>query len=97
VGLFSLQASTLAGPNGRVVAIEALPPTFGALQDNVAHWQKEYAAQLAPIDVYNYAVSDTDATPVDMTFYPNATGWGTMASLQMENVLTGVNNLLQAL
>lgn len=36
VGYFSLLGSTLVGPSGRVVAIEALPSTFTQLRDNLA-------------------------------------------------------------
>ncbi len=35
-GYFSLFASRLVGPNGRVVAIEAMPGTFSRLQSNLA-------------------------------------------------------------
>jgi FkbM family methyltransferase len=88
VGLFSLQASIMAGPHGRVFAVEALPPTHRALVENVATWQRQTDLLLAPIDAHNYAVSCVDNETVGMTFFPNASGWGTMAP-DMKAVMTG--------
>jgi hypothetical protein len=35
VGIFTLQAASIVGATGRIVAVEALPPTFSYLQQNV--------------------------------------------------------------
>lgn len=73
MGLFALQA---AEAGAHVIAVEALPPTFQVLQHNVAAIRSTHPA---PVTALNLAVCSTDGGTVPMTFYPKASGWGTMS------------------
>ena len=75
VGLFSLQAARVVGRTGSVLAVEALPPTYKALEANmVSHASQHVDAKTASVTTVLCAVCDTDNGHLDMTFYPRASG-----------------------
>lgn len=75
IGIFGAQAAQLVGATGRVISIEALPPTFEKLQSNrqAALHQGIVSSEWIAV---NYAASACDGL-MEMTFFPRAAGWGT--------------------
>src|SRR6185312_11674128 len=67
---YSLLASRLVGPRGRVCAIEAIPHIFDALNKNI---DTNHAKNIAS---FNVAVSK-DSQPITMFFDPNHPGTST--------------------
>eukprot|EP00892_Ulva_mutabilis_P007679 jgi/Ulvmu1/5283/UM022_0077.1 len=80
VGIFGLQAGQIVGPTGRVISVEALPPTFNKLQENrKAAIREGYVT--AEWSAINAAAGATDGC-LEMTFFPRAAGWGTSDPVQ---------------
>ena len=80
IGIFGLQAALAVGSTGRVISVEALPPTFELLkanQESAIH-QGHVKARWTAI---NAAAGSSDGH-MDMTFFPRAAGWGTSDPMQ---------------
>lgn len=75
IGIFGVQAGQIVGSTGRVISIEALPPTFEKLQQNreATLRQGQVSAEWTAI---NAAAGASDGQ-IEMTFFPRAAGWGT--------------------
>lgn len=75
IGIFGVQAAQIVGASGRVISIEALPPTFDKLQQNRKDALQRGHASAEWIAI-NAAAGASNGN-IDMTFFPRAAGWGT--------------------
>ena len=68
-----------------MIAAEPLPATFEALQHNVtvhAAWCDSENAPCAPVTALNVGIADGVCKDATFTFYPNASGWGTLSKYE---------------
>ncbi len=91
IGLFTLIAANIVGPNGRVIAFEPTPKTFSRLLENIE------LNQFKNIDAYNIGLSDF---PKKLTFNISSNGydaWNSFAtsdfSILNEQIMVDVSTL----
>ena len=91
IGLFTLIAADIVGPNGRVIAFEPTPKTFSRLLQNIE------LNQFKNIDAYNIGLSDF---PKKLTFNISSNGydaWNSFAtsdfSILNEQIMIDVSTL----
>jgi hypothetical protein len=75
---------------GSVVALEPLPPTFAALEHNVAlhrDWCAASGRPCAPVALLNRGAGDGASAEADFTLYPRAAGWATLSRHESEGAV----------
>ncbi|KAK9811143.1 hypothetical protein WJX73_006362 [Symbiochloris irregularis] len=79
VGLFTLQAADIVGPQGQVVAVEPSPDAHTALLENLATYADlNVQAGSAKVAAVQAAAGSTPKDAINLVTYSQSSGWSTV-------------------